>query len=137
MIFQIFICKEFVKKMQKFKINIKKHFKEYISGQSDCWTLVKDIYKENGIELPDYIEVNSISKRNEFKKWLFKNLEIEEVNKYFCGVILLFEGDPWHCGVCINEKEFIHRDKKINTKVEKIDSYRKPKGLYLITKKNI
>jgi len=115
-----------------------KHFKEYQLGVNDCWTLVQDIYRENSIELPAYVDVNSAKKRKDFKTFIIDNVEYTEVDKIARGVIILFDSNPYHCGVAVDSKNMIHRAENINTRVERIETYgKKIKGLYLVKKKNI
>jgi cell wall-associated NlpC family hydrolase len=109
------------------------NFKEYVRGQQDCWTLVQDIFAENGIELPDYIDVRSPSQRNKFKEFLVGDLNITKIDKLERGALILFETDPWHCGVAIDDKSMIHRASGINTKTERVDKYGKEvAGIYLV-----
>jgi cell wall-associated NlpC family hydrolase len=117
-----------------FRISLS-NFKEYVRGVQDCWTLLQDIYAENGIELPDYVSVNSASKRNAFKEFLVDNLNIEKVDKLERGALILFETDPWHCGVAVDDKSMIHRASGINTRIEEVKRYGKEvAGIYLVKK---
>ena len=111
------------------------NYKEYVKGQCDCWTLVQDIYAENGIELPDYIDVRTANQRKNFKEFLVENMEYKEIDKPERGALILFETDPYHCGIAVDENKMIHRAENINTRIERIDGYgKKIAGIYLVKK---
>ena len=118
-------------------IDTAKHMKEYQKGIVDCWTLVQDIHKDNGIILPDYIDVNSASKRNTFKEQMTDIVEYEELDHLERGALILFESNPWHCGIAIDDAKMIHRAEGINTRIERVDRYgKKVAGIYLVKRLN-
>ncbi len=115
-------------------IDVSKHFKEYNLGSDDCWGLVIDIHRENGIELPRFLDVNSAKKRNGVKEFLIDNLTIKELQKPTKGAIILLKGNPWHCGICLDDKRYLHRKKDINTRIDRIKDVQ-TQGLYMVTQK--
>lgn len=121
--------------MDDFKIS-SSNFKEYSKGKDDCWSLAVDIYRENGLYLPNHEDVRTMKKRNEFKNFLLDNVEYEETGKIERGVFLLIESDPWHCGIAVDDKRMIHRLQGINTRIDRIQNYEeKIKGIYLVKTK--
>ncbi len=112
-------------------IDINKHFKEYQEDGSNCWDLVVDIYKDNNIELPRSLKANSPMNRNNIKEFMIGNIQHKVLNKPIKGAILLLSGNPFHCGICLDNKTYIHRKEKVNTRIDRIEN-EKVKGIYLV-----
>lgn len=119
----------------EFIITIQDHLKEYRKGVDDCYSLAREIYLENGIELPEYIDVRSAKKRDDFKGFLIDNVEYEEVVNIERGAFILFKTNPWHCGIAVDTKKMIHRLEGMDTRIERVSNYgQEIAGIYMVKK---
>lgn len=80
------------------------------SGESDCWTLVRDIFKdEHDIILPEFPFVND-DNQNDIYNQCRSNLKLEAVQTPSKGCIVVFRIGKmkWHVGYALNERDYIH-----------------------------
>jgi cell wall-associated NlpC family hydrolase len=93
----------------------------------DCWGLVRLIYKDRlGIDLPLYSEVDYYQDQkvqdtieSERHKWL----EIQEADLIEGDVVAIrIEGYPWHLGVIVEPRKFIHADPGRGIRIERTDA---------------
>ena len=100
--------------------------RDYIHGL-DCWGMLLEVYKRNGIILPDYKIIAFDSPA------IYHNMEA--VKQYWkptqspkCLTVISFAIDPYyptftqHFGVCLDEKKFIHTRLKTGGVVEDINA---------------
>lgn len=77
----------------------------------DCWGLVKECFKRQGIEVKDYtisaIELLQISKQMEKDKELWQRVDAPLAG---CLVLIKTEASAWanHVGIFIGDGRFIH-----------------------------
>lgn len=110
---------------------MRKYFKDYVKGKDDCWTLVIDIFKDlHNIDLPMYPYCIS---DDDMRKYIFKTVKLQKIDSPKAGAIVHIDARPYHVGYCLNDKEFIHRGKAFNTRIDKISAYEKKIiGFYII-----
>jgi cell wall-associated NlpC family hydrolase len=94
----------------------------------DCWGLVCLIYADHfGIQLPSYSEVDwkdgeavaRSVKEQQQAEWA----EVDAKDRREFDVILLrIKGLPWHVGVVLNQRQFIHIDPSRGVCVESFNS---------------
>lgn len=96
----------------------------------DCWGLVCLIYKElKGIELPSRADTYSSTKDKEtiaalIEKWHDDFwVEVKEP-EMFDVLVLKIAGVPFHVGIYLHDKKFIHCANGVGTVVERLDSLR-------------
>ena len=90
---------------------------KYNREENNCWTFVRDIFKnEQGIYLPELPIMTDL----ESVTFLKSNIKYKVIDKPREGILIFFNiGRITHIGYCINEKEFIHKN-KIGAAIEKI-----------------
>lgn len=92
----------------------------------DCWGLVMEIYRRNGIELPDYKvaceDASRIHRTVVTQRFAWVRLEKELPD--LCLVVLRFNTAVMcnHTGVYLGEGRFIHTRSKIGVNIDRIDS---------------
>lgn len=90
--------------------------REWVWGITDCWTLVRDWYKENGISLPDWQRPRTPDEFNAdplFERHWHEAgfVELEPEDALEPGDFLLMSiGCPGlnHCGVYVGEQQILH-----------------------------
>jgi proteasome lid subunit RPN8/RPN11 len=93
--------------------------REWVWAVSDCWTLVRDWYGENGIHLPDWDRPITYEKFEEqplfdqfWKDAGFYQLDDEEPLQFGDGLLMGIEGSGLnHCGVYLGDQTILHHIK--------------------------
>lgn len=93
----------------------------------DCWGLVKEIYKRNNIDLPDYAisATDAVAIANQMEDQKFNWIEIE-IPTSNCLVVIKLASDGWanHVGVYIGNGYFIHAYSKKGVCVDRVRNWR-------------
>lgn len=93
----------------------------------DCWGLVRLVYLEQlGLDLREYAGVTpedpvwtSIAEEEATASWL----EVPHGDRREGDVVILrVLGLPWHVGVMVDQRAFVHTVKNIGVCIERIDS---------------
>lgn len=94
----------------------------------DCWGLVMQIYKDQGIELNDYAYVSpeDIEKNEAIFNAEGATGDWHHSKYPDSGDLVVFNiaGYPVHVGIMINNRQFIHAHKSCGVAVESVNSIR-------------
>lgn len=87
----------------------------WVWGVSDCWTLVRDWYGEQGIELPDWDRPTTPEEFNQnpmfddcWREAGFYEVDIAEMQAGDAMLMAIDSGKLNHVGVCLGDGYFLH-----------------------------
>ena len=90
----------------------------------NCWQLMCLIYKnEFNIILPDFSKEYSDAMDREKIKQIY-NRELQgrfvklEEQKLYGFVVLRMSGQPWHCGLVVDQNIMLHTERKVDAVIE-------------------
>lgn len=101
----------------------------------DCYGLLIEIYKRQGIELPD-INYKSLTEQEAVSNQLHLINRVEKIDKLEnnCIIEIAVDNIPMHVGYYIGEGQFIHCREKFGTIIEPVYRWKsKIMGLYKVT----
>lgn len=89
----------------------------------DCYSLVSELYRRDGIELPDYQRPED---RTRIVAMMLGELRLWEECEPTPGAVVLFRTTPQlHVGYCLEHDRFIHCVEKSGVCVERLDWWRR------------
>lgn len=92
--------------------------------KANCWQLVCKVYNEQfGIDIKDFNgEYSNAFDKDSIKAIYEREMQIwQRIKKPAVGdiIVLRVEGQPWHCGIVLNDNYMLHTQDKINAAIEK------------------
>jgi cell wall-associated NlpC family hydrolase len=120
--------------------------RDYSNG--DCWAIPYLAYRDIlGVELPNFIDEYPDAGDTKSSRRIIGDIAVSEKQNWEqvktpkpLDIVLFRFGDTnTHVGLAIDEKRFIHCEKKINTVIERLDSVKwqkRTEGIYRLKRKN-